>query len=86
MVRTLGVCRECWEGCSLDRFWRELPRIHSRVLQVSMFSSFYLMLKENLCLHMTFSLLKDAEAGRKLKGWSVGGQWSKKVTELQLFR
>lgn len=70
MVRTLGGCRECWEG-SLDRFWRELPRIHSRVLQVSMFSSFYLMLKENLCLHMTFSLLKDAEAGRKLRlvGW-----------------
>ena len=32
VVRTLGGCRECWEGCSLDRFWRELPRIHSRVL------------------------------------------------------
>ena len=68
MVRTLGGCRECWEGCSLDRFWRELPRIHSRVL----LSVHVFVILSNVERKLVFTyeghLLKDAEAGRKLKG------------------
>ena len=72
MVRTLGGCRECWEDCSLDRFWRELPRIHSRVLLSVHVFVILSNVERKLVFTYDFLTTKRCASGSKTKrlvGW-----------------
>lgn len=74
MVRMLGGCCECWEGCFLDCFWWELLCIYLCVLlSVYVFVILFNVERKFVFIY-DFFIIKRCVSGLKIKrlvGWGL---------------